>query len=123
MTLSLALSYGGRKDIVDAARRLAALCQEGKLNPADINEQTLRTCMSTAHVPDVDLLIRTGGESRISDFLLYECAYAELCFMDVMWPDFSKEHLQRAIDVFRGVERRFGLTSSQVEKGLLAGVS
>lgn len=123
MTLSLALSYGGRRDMLEATRRVVALCQQGKLCPEEIDDRTLRACMSTADLPDVDLLIRTGGESRISDFLLVECAYAELCFLDVMWPDFRRMHLESAIDRFRGAERRFGLTSGQVERGLLADVS
>ena len=109
--------------MVDAARRVAALCQQGTLRPQDVTFDTLRACMSTSHLPDVDLLIRTGGESRISDFLLVECAYAELCFLDVMWPDFRRSHLLDAIDRFRGAERRFGLTSHQLEQGLLADVS
>ncbi len=115
MTLSLALSYGGQQDLLEAAQRMVQLAQEGSLRAEDVTQDTLRSCLSTRHLPDVDLLIRTGGESRISDFLLYECAYAELCFMDVMWPEFRRQHLEQAIDRFRGVERRFGLTSQQVE--------
>lgn len=115
MTLSLALSYGGRTDLKDAARKLAERVRDGELRPEDITEEQLRSGLSTSGLPDVDLLIRTGGETRVSDFLLYEAAYAELCFLPVMWPDFSEEHLLRAIDRYRGVERRFGLTSAQVD--------
>lgn len=116
MTLSLALSYGGRGDVLEAAQRLVARAQAGELSAASVTLDTLRAEMSTAFLPDVDLLIRTGGQSRISDFLLLECAYAELCFVDVMWPEFRSEHLQQAIDQFRGIERRFGLTSQQVSE-------
>lgn len=116
MTLSLALSYGGQQDVLEAAQRLVAQAQAGTLRAEDVTAATLRAELSTRHLPDVDLLIRTGGESRISDFLLYECAYAELYFCDVMWPEFRRPHLEAAIDRFRGVERRFGLTSQQIEE-------
>jgi undecaprenyl diphosphate synthase len=119
-TLSLALSYGGRADLVEAARKLAVRVAAGEIDPSAITEESLGAHLSTSHLPNVDLLIRTGGESRISDFLLYEAAYAELRFLDVMWPEFRGEHLQQAIDDFRGVERRFGLTSEQVDAGELA---
>lgn len=119
-TLSLALSYGGRQDIVEGAQKLVALAKAGKLEPGDVTEDLLKNHMSTSHLPHVDLLIRTGGESRISDFLLYEAAYAELCFVDVMWPDFRAVHFERAIDDYRGIERRYGLTSEQVEAGELS---
>jgi undecaprenyl diphosphate synthase len=115
MTLSLALSYGGRGDVLEATQRLVARAQAGELTAQDITLDTLRAEMTTAFLPDVDLLIRTGGQSRISDFLLLECAYAELYFVDVMWPEFNGEHLRDAMDQFGGVERRFGLTSQQVE--------
>ncbi len=115
MTLSLALSYGGRRDLARAARVLAERAARGEIDPKDITEDSLRAAMSTVHLPDVDLLIRTGGETRISDFLLFEAAYAELCFLPVMWPDFDESHLMLALDRYRGVERRFGLTGEQVE--------
>ena len=115
LTLSLALSYGGRDDVLEAAQRLAARAQAHEIDARDITLEALRSEMSTGFLPDVDLLIRTGGQSRISDFLLLECAYAELFFVDVMWPEFRGEHLQAAIEQFRGIERRFGLTSQQVE--------
>lgn len=117
MTLSLALSYGGRQDMVDAARALAAQVHAGLLLPEEIDEARLRAQMSTHRLPDVDLLIRTGGEARVSDFLLFEAAYAELLFTPVMWPEFRPEHLLQAIDTYRGKERRFGLTSEQLQSG------
>jgi undecaprenyl diphosphate synthase len=114
MVLSLALSYGARKDIVGAARVLAQKVKAGTLNPEDINETLLAQEMSTGSLPAVDLLIRTGGESRISDFLLFESAYAELLFTPVMWPDFGERSVQEAIAHFAQRERRFGLTSGQL---------
>jgi len=115
MTLSLALSYGGRTDVVEAAQTLARRVAAGEITAESITSDSLRAEMSTSHLPDVDLLIRTGGESRTSDFLLYEAAYAELHFVDVMWPEFRAPHLHDAVDRFRGIERRFGLTSQQVD--------
>jgi undecaprenyl diphosphate synthase len=117
MTLTLALSYGGRTDLMKAVESLARDVAEGRARPEDVSEAALRSRMSTSHLPDVDLLIRTGGETRISDFLLYESAYAELCFLPVMWPEFREAHLQLAVEQFNGKERRFGLTSEQVEAG------
>jgi undecaprenyl diphosphate synthase len=119
MTLSLALSYGARQDVLEAARALAARVHAGMLLPEEIDESALRAQMSTSRLPDVDLLIRTGGEARVSDFLLIEAAYAELLFSPVMWPDFRPEHLLHAIDVYRGKERRFGLTSEQLGSGVI----
>jgi undecaprenyl diphosphate synthase len=116
MVLSLALSYGGRHDITNAARSLAERVKNGSLNPSDITEDLLRKELTTRSLPDVDLLIRTGGESRVSDFLLYESAYAELAFMPVMWPDFTEQHLLEAFAAFASRERRFGLTSAQVRE-------
>jgi undecaprenyl diphosphate synthase len=114
MVLSLALSYGGRHDITNAARALAERVKAGTLEPSAITEELLRQELTTRSLPDVDLLIRTGGESRVSDFLLYESAYAELAFMPVMWPDFTEQHLLEALAAFASRERRFGLTSAQV---------
>jgi undecaprenyl diphosphate synthase len=114
MVLSLALSYGGRKDIVRAARSLAQKVKAGLLQAEDITEASLAKEMSTHELPAVDLLIRTGGESRISDFLLYESAYAELMFLPVMWPDFGEQQVKQAIACFSARERRYGLTSAQV---------
>jgi undecaprenyl diphosphate synthase len=115
MTLTLALSYGARQDVLLALRTLAARVQQGSIEPRDIDAPTLRAAMTTHYLPDVDLLIRTGGESRISDFLLLEAAYAELLFLPIMWPDFQPETLVQAIDHYRGIERRYGLTSEQLQ--------
>jgi undecaprenyl diphosphate synthase len=113
MTLTLALSYGGRRDMIDAARALAERVRAGELDPSAIDESTFRAELSTSGLPDVDLLIRTGGESRVSDFLLYEAAYAELEFLGIMWPDFRARHLVEAVERYMRQERRFGLTSEQ----------
>ncbi len=114
MTLTLALSYGGRQDILNAARTLVEQAQAGHLQPEDLDEVLFRQAMSTRGLPDVDLLIRTSGECRVSDFLLFECAYAEMFFTPVMWPDFSPAHLREAVASFRAKERRFGKTSEQL---------
>jgi undecaprenyl diphosphate synthase len=114
MTLSLALSYGGRQDIVDAARSLAVRARAGLVLPEDIDEEFFHRQMTTHTLPDVDLLIRTGGETRVSDFLLFESAYAELVFLPIMWPDFRPQTLLDAIAVYAQKERRFGLTSDQL---------
>jgi len=115
-TLTLALSYGARDDVVQAARELAAQVARGERAPEEITEAALRAAMTTRIVPDVDLLIRTGGESRVSDFLLLEAAYAELLFLPIFWPDFGEPQLREAIERFRGIERRFGLTGDQLKE-------
>jgi undecaprenyl diphosphate synthase len=115
MTLSLALSYGGRADIINAARAIAVRAATGALLPEEINEETFQNHMSTHALPPVDLLIRTGGERRVSDFLLFESAYAELYFLPIMWPDFNAKALRDAFAFFSGRERRFGLTGEQVQ--------
>lgn len=104
IVVTMALSYGGRADLVEAARRLAA---EG-LKPEEIDEAAIAARLSTAGTPDPDLVIRTGGEQRISNFLLWECAYAEFLFSDVMWPDFGEAQLADAIAAYNGRERRYG---------------
>jgi undecaprenyl diphosphate synthase len=114
MVLSLALSYGGRNDIVSAARALAIKVRAGLLLPEEIDEKRLTAELTTHALPSVDLLIRTGGESRVSDFLLFESAYAELLFLPVMWPEFREPHLDQALAYYANRERRFGLTSSQL---------
>jgi undecaprenyl diphosphate synthase len=115
MTLTLALSYGARQDLVQAARALAARARAGQLDPAAIDERALRGEMSARALPDVDLLIRTGGEARLSDFLLFEAAYAELLFLPIMWPEFKPQTLLDAVAAFGRKERRFGRTSEQVQ--------
>lgn len=114
MTLSLALSYGGRRDIVDAARSIAVRARAGLILPEDIDVEFFHKQMSTHSLPDVDLLIRTGGESRISDFLLFDAAYAELVFLPIMWPEFNALTLRQALDLYARRERRFGMTSDQI---------
>ena len=120
MTLTLALSYGGRKDIVEAARTLAVQARAGLVLPEEIDERSLQLHMTTHRLPDVDLLIRTGGETRVSDFLLFESAYAELLFLPIMWPDFKPQTLHDAIEHYGQKERRFGMTSEQLSKNVQA---
>ena len=115
MTMVVALSYSSRWEITEAARRIAQQVKDGQLNPADITEQTLTDNMTTSSMPDPDLLIRTGGELRISNYLLWQIAYSELYFCDTYWPDFSEADLQRAIDSYQQRQRRFGKTGQQVE--------
>ena len=116
LKLQVAVSYGGRWDIVQAARQLAAQCASGALRPADIDEDRFAAALELAGLPDADLLIRTGGERRISNFLLWNIAYAELYFSDRLWPDFDKEELSAALEFFAGRERRFGLTKGQLRE-------
>lgn len=108
LTLLLALSYGGRQEIVEAARSLARDVAEGRISPEDIDEESISDRLTTAGVPDPDLIIRTSGEQRISNFLLWQGAYAELVFMDTLWPDFGRNELEAAIRDFHGRDRRFG---------------
>jgi undecaprenyl diphosphate synthase len=108
MTLALALSYGGREEIVAAARALAVEAVAGRIDPAAIDTEMLSRCMPSLEVGDPDLIIRTGGECRLSNFLLYGAAYAELAFTDRLWPDFETEDLFLAIASYQRRERRFG---------------
>lgn len=110
MTVVLALSFGGRDELVRAVQRLAAQVQEGRLAIDGIDEAALGGALSSGQfgLPDPDLCIRTGGEHRLSNFLLWESAYAELCIVDEMWPDFSEERLLQAFDEYRFRQRRFG---------------
>ncbi|MBP7341187.1 MAG: isoprenyl transferase [Smithellaceae bacterium] len=114
MVLNLALSYGSRDEIVGAVRKMVADQQSGKLSVEDIDKDRLAAYLYTAAMPDPDLLIRTSGEYRISNFLLWQLAYTELYFTDVLWPDFKKSDLLAAIAVYQRRERRFGLTSEQI---------
>jgi len=111
ITLILALSYGGRQEIVQAARRLAGQATAGIIDPEAIDEATFANSLETAGIPDPDLLIRTSGEQRISNFLLWQLAYTELVFTDVLWPDFSEAELAAAIDTFNRRERRYGASA------------
>ncbi len=117
MVLTLALSYGGRESIVRAVRSVATDVAAGKLAPGDIDVERFASYLPTCRLPAVDLLIRTSGEQRISNFMLWELAYAELVFVDVLWPEFRREHLTQCLDAFGNRERRFGLTSAQLADG------
>ena len=114
MTLSIAASYGGRQDIALAARALAEQVAAGTLRPEQIDEQALGQHVALADMAPPDLFIRTGGDTRISNFLLWQLAYSELWFTDVLWPDVDAAVLQLALDDYAGRERRFGLTSAQI---------
>ena len=108
MTLTFAFNYGGRAEIVDAVRSLAADVEAGKLKPASIDEKSIARRLYAPDMPDPDLMVRTSGEFRISNYLLWEVAYSELVFTDVLWPDFRREHLFDAIREYQGRSRRFG---------------
>ena len=114
LALSIAASYGGRQDIAAAARALAVEVAEGRLDPADIDENALSRHVALADLPPPDLFIRTGGDLRVSNFLLWQLAYTELWFTDTLWPDLDAALLQQALDDFAARERRFGLTGEQV---------
>jgi undecaprenyl diphosphate synthase len=114
MTLNIAVSYGGRWDIVQATRGLAEEVAKGARRSEEIDEQALGAALMLRDCPDPDLFIRTGGEQRISNFLLWNLAYTELYFSDVLWPDFDAKALDAALDWFAGRERRFGLTPEQL---------
>jgi undecaprenyl diphosphate synthase len=115
LTLVVAVAYGGRWDMAEAARALAQRCVAGEMAPQDIDESALTQSLALAGLPDPDLLIRTGGEQRISNFLLWNLAYTELYFCDVLWPDFGEAHLEAAIEHYGRRQRRFGLTPNQAE--------
>ena len=106
--VNICINYGGRDEILRAARNLARQAVSGEITPEQIDERRFESQLLTAGLPDPDLLVRTSGEQRISNFLLWQCAYAELVFVDTLWPDFGKEHLERAIAEFRRRERRYG---------------
>ena len=112
LTLVLALNYGGRQDIARAARNIAESVHRGLLRPEAVDDELFSSYLSTVGLPDPDLLIRTSGEKRISNFLLWQCAYAEMVFVDKFWPDFDADDLGAAIEEFAGRERRFGSTAS-----------
>ena len=109
LTLTLALSYGGRAEIVDAARRIALEARAGTLDPDDIDDSTFRRALYDPEVPDPDLLVRTSGEMRVSNFLLWQIAYSEILVTDVLWPDFRERELIESIKSYQKRERRFGL--------------
>lgn len=117
LNFNLATDYGGRWDMVEACRVVAAQVAAGQLVPDDIGESTIAQHLSLAELPDPDLLIRTGGESRISNFMLWQLAYSELYFTDILWPDFSVVHFDEALNWYATRVRRFGKTSEQVLSG------
>lgn len=112
LTLTLALSYGGRAEIADAARRIAQSAKLGLLQPEAVDENLIESYLWTVGIPDPDLLIRTSGEQRISNFLLWQCAYTEFYYADIYWPDFDRSVFEAAVDEFRRRDRRFGATAS-----------
>ncbi len=114
LTLNICANYGGRWDIAQAAKKLAVAYQQGEMPLEDINEWSLDKQMSLSEQPPLDLLIRTGGDYRISNFLIWQAAYAELYFTQTLWPDFNEAEFQKAVSTFAERERRFGLTSEQV---------
>ncbi len=107
-TAGIALNYGGRAEIVRAAQLIANDCVSGKISPEDIDEELVENLLYTSEMPPLDLIIRPSGEKRLSNFLIWQAAYAELVFMDVLWPDFTKKDLQSAIEEFAARNRRFG---------------
>lgn len=118
MTVHLAISYSARWEITEAVKQIAAQVADGSLSIDDINDDTIQSHLSTAGIPDPDLLIRTGGDFRLSNFLLWQSAYSELYFTPTYWPDFDADEFYRAIIDFQSRERRFGLTSSQVNQSI-----
>jgi len=116
MTLNLALSYGSRSEIVRAVRKLAGQCVDGRMNIDDLDEQKLSDHLYTAGQPDPDLFIRTGGEKRLSNFLLWQVSYAELYFTDIKWPDFGRDEFLEAVAYYGTRQRRFGRTDSQLHR-------
>tara|TARA_B100000700_G_scaffold324469_1_gene430700 strand:- start:201 stop:923 length:723 start_codon:yes stop_codon:yes gene_type:complete len=114
LNLILALNYGGKQEIINATKAIALDIQNGKLNPENINDEILNQKLYTKNIPDPDLLIRTGGDYRISNFMLWQLAYTELHISSCFWPDFDEDKLLKVIDDFQSRERRFGKTSEQI---------
>ncbi|MBI3178379.1 MAG: di-trans,poly-cis-decaprenylcistransferase, partial [Deltaproteobacteria bacterium] len=117
MTLTLAIDYGGREEMVAAVRALAHDVKRRRLDPDKLDESAIETRLYTALLPDPDLLIRTSGEMRLSNFMLWQLAFTELYFTDVRWPDFRREHFAAALTAFASRERRFGATGEQLAGG------
>ena len=115
LTLSIAANYGGRWDIANACQEIAKRCVAGEIDPADINSDTVAKYLSLNDITEPDLFIRTGGDQRVSNFLLWQIAYTELYFTEILWPDFTKSELKQAMESFAQRQRRFGLTGDQVE--------
>lgn len=114
MCMTLALSYSSKWELTEATRQIAEKVKQGLLQPQDISDKTIDQHLATHYMPDPDLLIRTGGELRLSNYLLWQCAYSELYFCDTFWPDFREEELRKAICDYQARERRFGKTSEQL---------
>ncbi len=114
LTLVIAANYGGRWDVTQATKKIAEAVKKGELNSEEITSELVNNNLVTAGIPEPDLLIRTSGEQRISNFLLWQLAYTELYFVKELWPDFSKEHFNKALEFFASRERRFGFTSEQL---------
>ncbi|OYN91964.1 isoprenyl transferase [Parenemella sanctibonifatiensis] len=108
LTLQFCVNYGGRAEIVDAVRRIAADAKKGRINPDRISEKSFRRYLDEPDIPDVDLFVRSSGEQRTSNFLLWQSAYAEMVFLNTLWPDFDRRHLWQAIDLYRTRDRRYG---------------
>lgn len=117
MTLNLAVSYGSRAELTEAFRQVARKVREGLLEPDQINESIIEQCLASAGLPDLDLVIRTSGEQRLSNFMLWQSSYAELYFTNVLWPDFGAAEFLAALDAFKGRQRRFGLVSPEAGVG------
>jgi undecaprenyl diphosphate synthase len=116
LNLIIAANYGGRWDITNACRKIAFLVSRNELKSEDVNEELITGYLSLAGLPEPDLFIRTGGEQRISNYLLWQCAYSELYFSDVLWPDFSEADFDASIMWFEGRQRRFGRTTEQIRE-------
>ncbi len=116
LTLTLALSYGGRDEMIRAMRKQAQMCLDGTLTIEEISEESFPNLLDTGDTPDPDLMIRTGGEARLSNFLLWQISYAEIYFTDVMWPEFRREVFLQALSDYQNRERRFGRTGEQVQQ-------
>jgi undecaprenyl diphosphate synthase len=108
LTLTMCVNYGGRTEITDAVKSIASEVATGRMKPSGISERTLAKHLYVPELPDVDLFVRSSGEQRTSNFLLWQSAYAEMVFLDTLWPDFKREHLWEAIEIYRSRERRFG---------------
>ncbi|MBN2723222.1 MAG: di-trans,poly-cis-decaprenylcistransferase [Deltaproteobacteria bacterium] len=114
MDFCIALNYGGRDEIIRAVKKITALCMTGEKKPEDINEDTFRSYLDISHLPPVDLIIRTSGELRLSDFLLWESSYSELYFSEKYWPEFDENEFNKALNSYAKRERRFGKTTEQI---------
>jgi len=120
MSLTFALSYGGRQELTEAMRKIAEQVAAGQILPEQIDEKLIATQLQSAFLPDPDLIVRTSGEYRLSNFMLWQAAYSELYITQTLWPDFNKEELQRAFDQYASRERRFGRTTGQIRQGNVA---